>query len=209
MSLIDQMLGAPVASFIFIITLITSYMAFNDYNLKGKFMFNPFAVVHHKQYERLFTHGLIHADTMHLLFNMLAFYFFAFYLESILGHWQFAVLYILSIPLSSLTTLFKYKDFSGYNSLGASGAVSAVVLSFIMFNPEAKLGLLLLPGVNIPGWVFGLLYLAYSQYMAKRASDNIGHEAHLWGAVAGIVLTLVLKPEVIQILKAWFDGKFM
>ncbi|MEM6261501.1 MAG: rhomboid family intramembrane serine protease [Bacteroidota bacterium] len=193
---LDLFLAAPVATFLFIITLITSIMAFKDQNLMDKFILNPYDTYHYKKYHTLLTSGLIHGNTIHLAFNMLTFYFFAFYLEAyFLGSWQFAVLYIVSLVLSDIPTLFKHKDSPQYYSLGASGAISAVVLSIVMCKPDLTLRLFF--AIPIPGWLFALAYIGYSYYASRNSRDNINHDAHLWGALAGIVLTLLLKPTVL------------
>lgn len=204
--ILGMMIGSPIAATIFAITLITSIRAFRDAELRYSFMFNPYQVIHGKDYKRLITHGLIHANQAHLAFNMITFFFFAFLFERMIGHWQFAVFYVAALVLSSLTTLFKYKDQPHYNSLGASGAVSAVILGVILFNPALKLYLFFF--VPMPGWLFAVLYIGYSQYASRNANDNIGHEAHLWGALSGIVLTILLHPPVLEHLKNFLESSF-
>ncbi len=204
MNVLDQFMASPVAATIFIITLLTSLQAFRDPQLMYKFILNPYDTVRNKEYYRMFTSGLIHGNTTHLAVNMLTFYFFAFYLEMIIGHWQFAVLYIVSLFLSDITTLIKHKDNPSYNALGASGAVSALLLSMVMCNPSMTL--LLFFVIPMPAWFFAIAYIGYSYWASKNANDNIGHEAHLWGAISGIILTLILKPDVVNILSRWFNS---
>lgn len=204
MNVLDQFMASPVAATIFIITLLTSLQAFRDPQLMYKFILNPYDTVRNKEYYRMFTSGLIHGNTTHLAVNMLTFYFFAFYLELIIGHWQFAVLYIVSLFLSDVTTLIKHKDNPSYNALGASGAVSALLLSMVMCNPSMTL--LLFFVIPMPAWFFAVAYIGYSYWASKNANDNIGHEAHLWGAISGIILTLILKPDVVNILSRWFNS---
>ncbi len=197
MDLFQQMFAAPVAATIFVITLITSIQAERDPMLKSKFMFRPTAVWERKEWYRLFTSGLIHGGWMHLIFNMLAFYFFAFILETpgvYLNHIEFAILYVGSLAISSLPALIRHKDNAAYQALGASGAVSAVVLSMVIFEPHIGIGLLFIPGY-IPGWLFALLYMGFSFVAGLKQWGNIGHEAHLFGAIAGIVLTLLMQPD--------------
>jgi membrane associated rhomboid family serine protease len=206
MNLFEQLFASPVAGTILVITILTSLKAFQDPSLKARFIFNAHRVATQQEYYRLFTSGLIHSNGWHLGFNMLAFYFFAFPLErALLGHWQFALLYVASLGLSSLPTLWRHKDNPGYNALGASGAVSAVLLSVIMFVPDIGIGLLFLP-VSIPGWLFAILYMGFSFYAGIKQWGNIGHEAHLFGAIAGIVITLLLAPEVAGHLIDWMTG---
>ena len=198
---------SPVATTIFVLTIFTSIKAFKDPHLKYKFLFNPYRLTRNKEWHQVFTHGLIHANWMHLGFNMLAFYFFAFSLETIIGHYEFFVLYMMSLVISTIPGLIQHKDNDLYNALGASGAVSAVVMSFILIMPDIELMFILLP-IPMPGWVLGLLYIGYSFYASLRRTDNIAHDAHLWGALSGIVITVLLKPEVATQFMEWLSYKF-
>ncbi|MCO5936863.1 rhomboid family intramembrane serine protease [Mucilaginibacter sp. RB4R14] len=190
-------LATPVASIIFVITLATSLWAFSNENIYGEFILNPYNVSRGHKVYTVITSGLIHKDWNHLFFNMLSYYFFAFQLEALLGHWQFGLLYVLSLILSDLPSIQKHKDDIWYNSLGASGAISAVIFSFIMFNPKAQMGLMFIP-IPIPAWIFGVLYLVYCHFASKHARDNVNHDAHLYGAVSGVVITFALHHEVIN-----------
>ena len=197
MNVLDQMFASPVAATIMVITLITSIKAEQDPSLKAKFIFHPVSVWQRREGYRLFTSALIHGGWFHLAFNMLAFYFFAFTLETpgqYLNHWQFALLYVVSMGFSSLPALIRHRDNPGYQALGASGAVSAVVLSMVIFEPHIGIGLLFIPGY-IPGWLFALLYMGFSFVAGLKQWGNIGHEAHLFGAIAGILITLILEPQ--------------
>ena len=185
----------PVASIIFLFTLVTSIYAFNDRQLLANFMFHPYTVSKGSKFYTLITSGLIHADWMHLFFNMFTFYFFAFKLEVMMGHWQFGLLYFLSLVLSDIPSLIKHKDNYGYNSLGASGAISAVLSSYILYYPLSLIGVMFIP---MPAILFGVLYLAYSWYMAKKGYDNIGHDAHFFGALSGLIFTVIFVPGIIQ-----------
>ena len=154
-------------------------------------------MIRKKEYYRIFSHAFIHADMWHLLFNMFSFYSFAFVLESYLGSSKFFLVYFGSIVASVYTCILKNKTNPVYRSLGASGGVSGVIFSFILFQPMAKIGIMFIP-VGVPAFVFGFLYLAYSYYSAENQYDNINHEAHFYGAVAGIVITAILMPDVIS-----------
>lgn len=184
----------PVASIIFIFTIITSIYAFNDQQLYGKFMLHPYTVSKGKNLYTFITSGLIHADYMHLLFNLFTFYFFAFSLEKMMGHWQFGLLYFASLILSDIPSVIKHKNHFWYNSLGASGAISAVLFSYILFKPLTIIGVMFIP---MPAILFAVLYLAYSWYMAKNAKDNIGHDAHFFGAITGLVFTIIFVPGIV------------
>lgn len=185
----------PVASIIFIFTIITSLYAFNDHQLYGKFMLHPYTVSKGKNLYTFITSGLIHADYMHLFFNMFTFLFFAFSLERMMGHWQFGLLYLVSLILSDIPSVIKHKHHFWYNSLGASGAISAVLFSYILFEPLTTIGVMFIP---MPALVFAVLYLVYSWYMAKNAKDNIGHDAHFFGAITGLIFTVIFVPGIVQ-----------
>ncbi|MGV3545852.1 MAG: rhomboid family intramembrane serine protease [Pedobacter sp.] len=192
--LLDYWNDAPVASIIFVFTLITSIYAFNNTDLFGKFMLHPYSVAKGSRLYTFITSGLIHADWMHLFFNMFTFFFFAFQLEAIIGHWQFAVLYIVSLIVSDIPTAIRHKDDYRYSSLGASGAISAVLFSYILFKPLSLIGVMFIP---MPAIVFGVLYLIYCVYMSKNSRDSINHDAHFFGALSGLILTVIFIPGVI------------
>ncbi|MDB4924459.1 rhomboid family intramembrane serine protease [Mucilaginibacter sp.] len=196
---------APVASFIFAITIATSLLAFSNENLYGKMMLHPYSVYRKKYVYTLLTSGLIHKDWMHLFFNMLSYYFFAFQLEVYIGHWQFGLLYIASLILSDLPSVAKHKNDFWYNSLGASGAVSAVVFSYIMYSPMTRLMIMPLP-IPIPAILFGVLYMVYCSYASRYSKDNINHDAHLFGALCGIAITIILNPKIVPIFLHQISG---
>ncbi|QDW27119.1 rhomboid family intramembrane serine protease [Pedobacter sp. KBS0701] len=188
---------APVASVIFVFTIITSLYAFYDHSLYGKFMLHPFSVSKGQNVYTLITSGLVHADWMHLFFNMFTFYAFAFTLESLMGSWQFGLLYFLGLVLSDLPTVIKHKDHFNYNSLGASGAISAVLFSYILFNPMSKIYIMFIP-IGIPAVVFGILYLIYCAYASRNSRDHINHDAHFFGALTGLIFTIIFVPGILQ-----------
>ncbi|RDC54411.1 rhomboid family intramembrane serine protease [Pedobacter chinensis] len=187
---------APVASIIFVFTVVTSLYAFYDHSIYGKFMLHPFSVAKGQNVYTLITSGLIHADWMHLFFNMFTFYAFAFTLEQLMGSWQFGLLYFLALILSDLPTLFRHKNDFHYNSLGASGAISAVLFSYILFKPMSKLYIMFIP-IGIPAVAFGGLYLIYCAYASKNSRDNINHDAHFFGALTGLIFTVIFVPGII------------
>lgn len=191
--------ATPVAFVIFAITIIVTLIAFYNEDFYTKLILQPYNVSRGKCIYTLITSGFIHADWMHLIFNMMTYYFFAFNLEKQLGHWQFALLYMLSLILSDLPSVVKHKNDFWYRSLGASGAISAVVFSAILFNPLGKMGLIFLP-IQIPAVLFGVLYLIYCSYASKQDQGRINHDAHLFGALSGIMITVLLVPQVVP----WF-----
>ena len=192
----EYLSATPVASFIFIVTIIGSLFAFSNEELYGKLMMHPYSVYRRKNVFTLITSGFIHKDWMHLFFNMLSYYFFAFALERIIGHWQFGVLYFVSMVLSDLPSVVKHKEDYWYHSLGASGAISAVLFSYILFSPMTTLMIMPLP-IPIPAIIFGPLYLIYCSYASKYSRDNINHDAHLFGALSGLMITIALYPKVV------------
>ncbi|NII84218.1 rhomboid family intramembrane serine protease [Pedobacter riviphilus] len=196
---------APVASLIFVFTIITSLYAFYDHSLYGKFMLHPFSVSKGQNVYTLITSGLVHADWMHLFFNMFTFYAFAFTLERLMGSWQFGLLYFLGLVLSDLPTVIKHKDHFNYNSLGASGAISAVLFSYILFNPMSKIYIMFIP-IGIPAVVFGILYLIYCAYASRNSRDHINHDAHFFGALTGLIFTIIFVPGILQNFIAMLTG---
>lgn len=177
------------------ITCLVSYQAFNNQELFEKLSFKPYKVIHDKEYYRLITNGFVHADWTHLFFNMLTLYFFGRTQEQIFtavnGEMSFILFYLLSIPASSLISLFNPR----YSAIGASGAVNAVLFSFILINPFSTIYVFVIP---IKAILFAILFLIYSSYMAKKNMDNIGHEAHISGAIFGVLFTILTLPNVIN-----------
>jgi len=194
-----------ITNALILLSIAASVIAFNNRRVFNKYLFNPYATYHYKQYYRLFTHAFLHGDYMHLAFNMYALYIFGQVLEDQYfpalfqkkAVFYYLLLYAGGIVFSSAYELFRQKDNPEYTSLGASGAVTAVVFSVILINPTIGMGILFVP-FFIPAWIFGAIYLLYSWYMGKRQLDNIGHTAHFWGAVFGFVFTIVLKPALLS-----------
>lgn len=193
-----------ITTIIIIITAGVSFYTMNQPQVLYQLMMNPYQVVHRQQYYRLVTSGFIHKDFTHLLFNMISFYFFGTKLEYIftyifegLAPVYFIALYILGIIVSDLPTLFKNKNNPGYNSLGASGAVAAVIFACIMFDPLSLIYIFF--AIPVPGFILAVLYIGYSYYSGKRANDGINHDAHLYGALFGVLFCIVVYPRSIQI----------
>lgn len=192
-----------VTLLIILFTAITSVIAFSNAELMEKLKFNAYSIKHNRQWYRFVSHGLVHADWLHLLINMLVLYSFGNniveplfrQLFAELGIFYYLFLYITAIAIASLRSYERYKNNVYYNAVGASGAVSAILFSSIILYPTGKIMLFLIP-IPIPAPIFGILYLIYSAYMAKKSKDNIGHDAHFWGAVYGVVLTILYKPAL-------------
>jgi membrane associated rhomboid family serine protease len=128
---------------------------------------------------------------------MFTFVAFAFTLEQLLGSFKFGLLYFLAMILSDLPTIFKHKDHFNYNSLGASGAISAVLFSFILFSPTTKISIMFIP-IGIPAWIFGIIYLIYCAYASRNSRDGINHDAHFFGALTGLIFTIIFVPGILQ-----------
>lgn len=181
-------------------TALVSISAFGQRRLLDQLIFDPIAITQRGQWYRFFSSGLIHADWEHLLFNMLSLYLFGPIVEEAFqsprlfaeyGRPLYYSLYGIALPLSLLPTYVQHKHNKRYRSLGASGAVSAIVFAGILFNPTAKMGFFLIPPI-IPGYIFGPLYLLISAWLGKRGGDAINHSAHISGAIAGVTLTCLL-----------------
>lgn len=195
-------MGTVITILIIIFTAGTSLIAFNRGDIFDRLKFNPYIILHSKQWHRFFTYGLLHADWLHLVMNMFVLYsfgenveFFMRYTFGAQGKIFYLLLYVFGIIVSVIPSFIKHRNHEWYNAVGASGAVSAVVFSSIIFWPSSKIMFLFIP-YPIPASVFGILYLIFSAYMAKRASDNIGHDAHFWGALFGALFTIMLKPSL-------------
>lgn len=185
---------------IVILTSITSFIALQNQEIQRKLLFSPYQAHHLREYYRFLSGGFIHANFIHLLINMIVLWSFGGVVESYyqsmfpeLGQLFFIVLYILGIVLSDIPTYLKHKNNIHYASLGASGAVSAVVFASILFQPWAKI--YIWGVIGIPGIVLGVAYLIYSVVKSKEGSDLVNHDAHLWGAIFGVVFTIVLEPS--------------
>jgi membrane associated rhomboid family serine protease len=184
---------------IIIITVLTSIAAFTNEKVFNDFIFYPPAVTHDKQWWRFLTCGLIHADYGHLFFNMYAFYMFGDNVEDNFvrifeekGKLFYLLLYITSLAACLLPTYAKHKTDTYYRSLGASGAVSAVIFAYILLNPLQKIGLIFLPPQwGLPAFVFGFLYIVISSFLDKRGGGNINHSAHIFGGLYGIAFLIV------------------
>lgn len=191
---------APITIIFLAITLITSYLAFNNDSLSRKLIMNPYTVSHRKEYYRFISSGFIHGGTVHLLFNMLTFYSFAQFIEwyfgavhgQVLGSLYLIALYIGGIIVSDIPTYLKYKNLPHYNSLGASGGVSSVLFAAILYEPLQPISILF--AIKLPGFIMGVVYMIYSYYFSKGSDDNINHSAHFFGALFGFIFAIAVEP---------------
>ena len=187
---------SPITYAIILITCIISIITFSNSSVKKELILSPYKVLHEKKVWLLITHAFIHADFLHLFFNMYVLYMFGPYLElyfeynASLGFISFILFYILSAIFATIPALYKNGNNPNYLSLGASGAVSAVVFAYIVLYPLRELGIILLPGIWIPGFIFGILYLLAENYMSKKKYSNIAHDAHISGALFGVFFIL-------------------
>lgn len=205
---------------ILIITCVISFTAFSNQKVMDDLIFYPPAITNRNQWYRFVTNGFIHADITHLAFNMLSLYMFGDYVEKYFnalfddkGRMLFTAMYMSGLIICLIPTYLQHKNDYHYRSLGASGAVSAVVFAGIFLDPTIKIGLFILPPI-IPGFIFGPLYLGLSAYMAKRGGDNVNHSAHFWGAIWGVVFVIVTSSllssfnpilNFIERIKAYFS----
>jgi membrane associated rhomboid family serine protease len=180
-----------------IITSLISLGGFNNQKVIDDLIFYPPAISRRGQFYRFLTCGLIHADWGHLIFNMLALYLFGKEVEKgfvelfgTTGRYVYLLMYVSALVISLLPTYFKHKDSYHYKSLGASGAVSAVIFAGLMLAPETEVYIFFIP-IPIPGFIFAPLYLIISALMDRRGRDNINHSAHIWGAIYGLAFVIV------------------
>jgi len=188
----------PITLVIIAITCIVSFMAFNNGKLMNDLILWPPAITRQREYHRLVTYGVVHADFGHLLFNMFTLFFFGRAVEGFftdrLGTFGFVLFYIGGLVVSILPTYLKNRHNPNYRSLGASGAVSAVLFTYVLFSPWSRIIVLVIP---MPAIVYAVLYTAYSIYMDRRGQGNVNHSAHLWGAAYGVLFTLLVEPRVL------------
>lgn len=203
-----------VTFILIIITVGISVYAWSNPEFMAKWIFHPVSIAKHNEYYRFITSGFLHADWGHLFFNMFSFYMFASYVEQNfkevhdknMGILLFLLVYIGGIIVADIYTFIKEKGNYAYRGLGASGGVSAIIFSSILLNPLNNIYLIFIP-IGIPGFLFGVLYLMYCYFQAKRMGDNINHDAHFYGALYGFVLTIFLIPgsllDFFEQVKGW------
>ncbi|AUS06812.1 rhomboid family intramembrane serine protease [Pseudotamlana carrageenivorans] len=185
-----------VTIIIIVANAIISYKGFGDFNFFEKYKFQIGAIQRGEKI-RMFSSGFLHADTQHLIFNMLSLYFFADVVINHLGAFPFIIIYVGSLLLGNLLSYYFHKNEYQYSAVGASGAVSGIIYSAILLQPGMKLMFFFIP-IAIPAYLFGIGYLLYSIYGMKNSIGNIGHDAHFGGAVGGYLFTLLLAPWLFQ-----------
>lgn len=185
-----------ISLILIVINFIVSYQGFKNSLFYNKYKFNVDAVLLYKDYKRLVTSGFLHVNWMHLIFNMLALYFFSSSLELYLGPVRFLIIYFLSLVAGDLLSLLVHRHQGDYDSVGASAGVNGVIFAFIALFPNMRIGLLFIP-IGIPAWLFGLVYVLYSIYGIRSRKYNIGHDAHLGGALVGLVIAIIMQPSAL------------
>lgn len=192
------MRGGAMTLLIVAVTVLVSWQAFGNRRLLERLLLWPPAVARQHQYDRLLTHGFVHADWQHLLFNMVTLYFFGRYVEQMFAPWigavGFVLFYLSAILVAILPTYLRHRRDPSYRSLGASGAVSAVLFAFILVEPWSLIFVFFVP---VPAIVYAVFYVGWSVWMDRKGGDNINHSAHLWGAGYGVLFTLLMEPRVL------------
>ncbi|MFT3908421.1 MAG: rhomboid family intramembrane serine protease [Ferruginibacter sp.] len=187
---------SPITILLITINVIFSFIGFSNAELVDKTIMWPYRINREKQYYRFVTSGFLHADWMHLIFNMFTLYFFGRNIEIIFavaglgGNISYLALYFVGMVVADIPSYFKHKDNYGYRALGASGAVSAVIFASIVFNPWSSI--YLYGALRLSAALYAVLFIVYCVYMDKKGTDNVGHNVHLWGALFGFAFTLLL-----------------
>ncbi|SKC87158.1 rhomboid family intramembrane serine protease [Ohtaekwangia koreensis] len=193
------------------VTVLISFLGYSNEGIVRQLIMNPYQISKRQQYYRFVTSGFLHADHMHLFFNMFSLYFFGITIEQIFsvvfgsaGPLYFITLYILGIIVSDIPSFLKHRNNPGYNALGASGGVAAVIFASIIFQPLANIYIYFVP---VPGFILGIGYLIFSWYQGRKANDNVNHDAHLYGALFGFLFCAVLYPPslpyFVEQIKNW------
>ena len=182
------------AMIILALTVLVSAIGLFSRKVLERTVLRPYAIAQGSQYATLLTSGFVHADVGHLVFNLITYYSFAFGLQRAIGDVRFAILYFVGLLVSNLGTCIKHRNEPNYASLGASGAILAVLFASIVYFPHQRLVILPLP-IPIPAPLFAIAYLAFSYYSSGRSKDRINHDAHIFGALTGLAFVLVTAPE--------------
>ncbi len=190
------MYNLPVIILI-LITVFISYKGFNNHTFFDSYKFEVDKILIQKDYIRLISNGFLHANWKHLMLNMFSLYAFSGSLQFVLGVPYFFVIYLGSLMGGNLFSLYIHRNHGDYSSIGASGAVCGVIFATIAVYPGMGVGIFGIP-FSIPGWLYAILYIGYTIYGIKSKSDNIGHEAHLGGALTGMIISIIIFPESLK-----------
>lgn len=176
---------------IILANFLVSYKGFNDRNFYSKYNFVVENILAYKEYRRIVTSGFLHINWMHLIFNMLTLYFFSGALEFSLGPVNFLIVYLVGLIGGNLLSLLIHKNAGDYSAVGSSGAVNAVIFATIALFPGMTIFMF------IPAWLFGIAYVIYSIYAIRSRKDNVGHDAHLGGGIAGMLVAIIMQPSAL------------
>lgn len=180
------------------LTAITSIRGFSNMAFFDRYKFNVGAILENKQWDRMLTSAMLHGDYMHLIFNMMTLYFFSDIIISLFGIWKYLAIYAFAIIGGGLLSLWVHRKEYYYSAIGASGGVVGILFASIAIFPLSKIYIFFIP-IGIPGWIFGIAYLAYSVYGMQNQMGNIGHEAHLGGAAIGLILAIIFEPALLSL----------
>ncbi len=188
--------SSPTGTLLLLLNILISYRGFVNRPFFDAYKFEVDGILLHKEYKRLVSSGFLHANWLHLIFNMIALNSFCDGLSWRAGEVQVILIYFAALLGGNLLALYLHRNHGDYSAIGASGAVSGVVFACVALDPGIRISILLLP--DMPGWFFGILYVLYSIYGVRSQSDNIGHEAHLGGALVGLLAAVALNPEALR-----------
>lgn len=178
-----------------VINVVVSYQGFNNHAFFDGYKFDVDAILKRKDYKRLITSGFLHVSWLHLGFNMFSLYVFSDDVEMVLGSGKFLLVYFISLLGGNVLSLLVHKQHADYSAVGASGAISGIIFAAIALQPSMGIGMFF---IYIPGWLYGIVFVAVSIYGIKSQEDNIGHEAHLGGALVGMLAAIAVQPEVLR-----------
>lgn len=186
------MIGTGIITFLLIVlNVLISWRGFKDLDFFSRYQFNVDGILLYRQYDRLISSGFLHTNWLHLIFNMLALFFFSGYVSAVLGWWGFLIVYFVSLVGGDLLSLFIHRKSGDYSSVGASGAVAGLIFAAIALVPGMSVGLFFIP---LPGWLFGLLFVLISIYGIRSRAGNIGHDSHLGGGLIGMLVAILMRP---------------
>jgi membrane associated rhomboid family serine protease len=192
-----RMMNTPITLFLTIITVIFSFQGFQNKRFFDKYAFNVDGILKYKEYYRMISSGFLHGSWFHLIFNLYTFFSFGESLESVVGSTNFLFIYLISLIGGNILALIIHRFEGEYTAIGASGAVCGIIFASIAIFPEMQIGMFLIP-LSISSWMYGLLFVLITIYGIKSRSSNVGHEAHLGGALVGMLVAIGLYPEVLK-----------